>query len=68
MPLGINGRETYLQMHRIKPGIKAIITSGFSENDDVRGAQDAGAGSFLHKPYTLEALAETVYTTLNPIA
>lgn len=67
MPPGINGRETYLQMSRIKPGIKAIITSGFSENDDVRSAQAGGAGSFLHKPYTIEALAEAVYTTLNPI-
>jgi two-component system, cell cycle sensor histidine kinase and response regulator CckA len=67
MPPGINGHETYLQLCRIKPGIKAIITSGFSENDDVRGAQAAGAGSFLHKPYTIEALAEAVYTTLKHI-
>jgi two-component system, cell cycle sensor histidine kinase and response regulator CckA len=67
MPLGMNGRETYLQMNRIRSGIKAIITSGFSENGDVRGAQEAGAGSFLHKPYTMEALAEAVHAILPPV-
>lgn len=66
MPPGINGCETYRQMARIQPGIKAVISSGFSDNDDVRRAQAAGAGLFLPKPYRLEALAEAVHTTLNP--
>lgn len=66
MPPGINGCETYIRMARIRPDLKAVITSGFSDNEDVQKAQAAGAGAFLPKPYSLEALAEAVFTTLNP--
>ncbi len=65
MDPGINGHKTYIEINRLQPGIKAIITSGFAENEDVRKAQEAGAGLFLHKPYTIESLADAVHATLR---
>ena len=35
MPKGINGRETYEEIIKIRPSQKAIIASGFSETEDV---------------------------------
>jgi len=65
MPSGLDGLETYREMIRIRPGQKAIITSGFSESDRVRELQQLGAGKYLAKPYTLEQLCIAIRKALN---
>jgi DNA-binding NtrC family response regulator len=52
-------------MLRENPGQKAIIVSGFAETDDVKGAQELGAGKFLKKPLTLEMLGIAVKEELS---
>jgi|GEM_PF-3282303 len=54
MDPGIDGLETYRRILEICPGQKAIIASGFSETERVRGAQRLGAGAYIKKPYTIE--------------
>ncbi|HUU40264.1 MAG TPA: ATP-binding protein, partial [Desulfatiglandales bacterium] len=44
MDPGINGRETYEMIIKIHPNQKAIIASGFSETEEVKKAQQLGAG------------------------
>ena len=56
MDPGINGRETYRRIIKIHPNQKAIIVSGFAETDDVKKAQELGAGRYIKKPLTLERL------------
>lgn len=56
MPPGINGRETFEAISQIQPGQKAIITSGFSETEEVDAAQRMGAGGLLKKTYAIEKL------------
>ena len=65
MDPGLNGRETYEQIVQIHPGQKAIIISGFAETEDVLEAQRLGAGPYLKKPVTLEALALAVKKELE---
>jgi len=65
MDPGINGRETYERILKIKPGQKAIITSGFAETDEVKKAQQLGAGRFIRKPFTLENLGIAVKDCLD---
>jgi len=65
MDPGINGRQTYEHISKIKPGQKAIIASGFSENEEVRKAQELGAGGFIRKPYTLEQIGIAVKKALS---
>lgn len=65
MDPGINGRQTYEYISKIRPGQKAIIASGFSENEEVRKAQKLGAGGFIRKPYTLEQIGIAVKKALN---
>ena len=60
MDPGINGRQTYEQIIAFNPGQRAIIASGFSENEEVKKAQELGAGSFIRKPYTLEQIGSAV--------
>jgi len=57
MDSGIDGCETYRRMTALKPHLKAIIVSGYSESDRVREAQRLGAGAYVKKPYTMERIA-----------
>jgi len=65
MDPGINGRETYERIINLHPNQKAIIASGFSETDDVKAAQELGAGQYIKKPYTLEKIGIAVRDELK---
>jgi signal transduction histidine kinase/CheY-like chemotaxis protein len=65
MDPGINGCKTYEQIEQMYPRQKAIIVSGFSENEEVCKAHECGARGFVKKPYTMEHLAQMVKEELN---
>jgi CheY-like chemotaxis protein len=60
MEPGIDGLGTFRRSVQANPRQKAIITSGFSENERVKEVQRLGASAYLRKPYTLERLAMAV--------
>lgn len=62
---GIDGLETFRKIIKSNPAQKAIITSGFSETDRVKKAQNLGAGKYLKKPYTFESLGIAVREELD---
>ena len=62
---GMNGRETYEKIIKINPTQKAIISSGFTETEDVNAIQKLGAGKYIKKPITLETLALAVKEELK---
>jgi PAS domain S-box-containing protein len=65
MDPGQNGRVTYEKILKIHPRQKALIASGFAEDDDVRATLALGAGGFVGKPYTLETISSTIYKILH---
>jgi PAS domain S-box-containing protein len=65
MPGGIDGLETYQQIITIHPGLRAIITSGFSESERVKVLLQLGAGAYVQKPYTLEKIGIAVRRELD---
>jgi len=65
MPPGMDGLETYRQIIKLHPGQKAIIASGFSENDRVEATMKLGAGEYVRKPYTLERIGLAVKRELK---
>ncbi len=65
MDPGMDGLETFKQMHRIAPRQKAVIASGYSESERVREMQRLGAGSYVKKPYTLEKIGMAVRKELD---
>jgi PAS domain S-box-containing protein len=62
---GMNGRHTYSEAKKFHPEQKAIISSGFAADEEVRRAQELGAGAFLKKPYTLKQLGIAVRNELK---
>ncbi len=65
MEPGLNGRQTYEQIIKIHPGQKALIVSGFSENEEVQAALRSGAGGFIKKPYSIKELGLAVRQVLK---
>jgi CheY-like chemotaxis protein len=65
MPKGINGRETYEQIIKIRPGQKAVIASGYAKTKEVDTAQELGAGKYIKKPYTLAKVGLAVKEKLE---
>jgi two-component system, cell cycle sensor histidine kinase and response regulator CckA len=65
MPQGINGRKTYEEIIKIRPGQKAIIASGYAKTKEVDLAQELGAGKYIKKPYILEKIGLAVKEELE---
>ncbi len=53
----MSGSETFREMRRIRPDVKVVVSSGYSEQD--AASQFAGAlpTAFLHKPFDMEVMA-----------
>jgi DNA-binding NtrC family response regulator len=65
MDPGMDGLDTYKKILEIYPTQKAIIVSGYSSTDRVTEAQSLGAGSYVKKPYVMEALGMAVKKELE---
>ncbi len=65
MPKGINGRKTYEEIIKIRPGQKAIIASGYAKTKEVDLAQELGASKYIKKPYTLSKVGIAVKEELE---
>ena len=57
---GINGEETFGLLKRIDPGVKVILASGYSTNDQIRNMMRNGCCGFLQKPFGNVELAMKV--------
>ena len=55
-----NGYDAFLEMQQIDHGVRAVISSGYSSDADIKVALDAGALDVLSKPFHLSELSATV--------
>jgi FixJ family two-component response regulator len=62
---GINGKVLADQCLRLRPQLKVLYTSGYTENAVVRQGVLEGSIDFLAKPYSIEALARRVREALD---
>ncbi|MFQ5823476.1 MAG: PAS domain S-box protein [bacterium] len=62
---GIDGAETLRRILEFQPEQKAIIFSGYAMSQRVQEALRLGAGTFVSKPVTLNALASAVRSELD---
>lgn len=62
---GMDGLDTYKKILEIVPDQKAIIASGYAENNRVKETLRLGAGNYVKKPYTVENLGLAVRKELD---
>lgn len=65
MDPGMDGLDTYIEILKIYPNQRAIIASGYAENERVKEAQRLGAGAYIRKPYTVDKIARAVRAELD---
>jgi len=65
MEPGLSGRETYRDILEFRPGQKAVLASGYSQDEEVQLALALGGGAFIAKPYSIEEIGVAVRDTLN---
>jgi YesN/AraC family two-component response regulator len=58
-------QTAYERIIEIHPNQKAIIISGFAETDEVKQAQNLGAGRYVKKPFVLEKIGFAIKEELR---
>jgi CheY-like chemotaxis protein len=62
---GMDGRETLDFLARIRPGVKAIVSSGYGEPEIMRRFAGRTVAGFLQKPYRPAVLIAKVEEALT---
>jgi PAS domain S-box-containing protein len=65
MPRGLSGLDLATRFRRDKPGLRAIVTSGYSVDLEAAPAPAALGVTYLAKPYALHALTLAVRASLD---
>jgi len=64
MPV-LNGYAAFVEMQKIRPDVRVILSSGYSEAEAAKRFEGKGLAGFLQKPYTAPELARKVRTGLS---
>jgi signal transduction histidine kinase/ActR/RegA family two-component response regulator len=56
----MDGRQAFLAMVGIDPGVRVLLTSGYLRDEDVAEVMALGVRRFLPKPYDLDRLSEAI--------
>ncbi len=56
----MSGREVFLEMKKIDPGVRVVLSSGFSEEGEVNEIMNLGLKGFVQKPYSIKSLMAAI--------
>jgi PAS domain S-box-containing protein len=56
----LNGRECFMALKQIQPSVEVIITSGYALDGEIEKTLEAGARSFLQKPFDIDVFINLV--------
>ncbi len=60
-----SGKEAYLEMKKIDPGLKVLLASGFKQDERVESVLNLGVQGFIQKPYDLDTLSRSIFAVIN---
>jgi CheY-like chemotaxis protein len=61
----LSGRQVLAQLKKIRPGIKVLLSSGYSLNGLGNNDDDEAGDGFIQKPYHIEQLAAALDEVLD---
>jgi PAS domain S-box-containing protein len=64
IPGGLGGKETLKKLREIDPGIKAIVSSGYSNDPVMADFRNHGFSGVVTKPYRIKELSEEVHRVI----
>ena len=61
----MGGGETYDILKKINPGIKVLLSSGYSINGQAREILEQGCDGFIQKPFSIEQISQKIRELLT---
>jgi len=61
---GLSGEETFAELHRVRGDVRVVLSSGYDADEVTGRFEGRGPDGFIQKPYTMEALRETLRRAL----
>ncbi|MBA7540901.1 Sensor kinase CckA [subsurface metagenome] len=68
IPGGMGGKETIKELLKIDPEIKAIVSSGYSNDPIMSDFKKYGFKAVITKPYDIEEISRVIHKVINTIA
>ncbi|MEO1573552.1 MAG: response regulator, partial [Pseudomonadota bacterium] len=65
VPGGTGGREAMASIRATDPSVRGIVASGYSSDPVMARYEDYGFAAAVHKPFSLDTLAEAVHSLLG---
>lgn len=62
---GMDGGEVYDRLKEINPGVRALLSSGYSLNGEAQNILSRGCDGFVQKPYGIEELSHKLHEVMN---
>ncbi len=62
---GMSGGETFDKLREVDPGVRVLLSSGYSLNGTARAIVESGCRGFLQKPFNLKDLSQKVREVLD---
>jgi CheY-like chemotaxis protein len=62
---GMEAAETYDQLKAVNPGIKVILSSGYSLDQKAGAILERGCNGFIQKPFNMKLLEEKIVEILK---
>jgi nitrogen-specific signal transduction histidine kinase/CheY-like chemotaxis protein len=62
---GMGGEETLLELRRLDPEVKAVVSSGYSDSSTMSEYESQGFSACLAKPYEVDALRDILNVLLK---
>jgi two-component system, cell cycle sensor histidine kinase and response regulator CckA len=68
MKYGMGGKETFKRLYSIDPNIKAVISSGYTDDPVISNYTDYGFKAGITKPYRVDELREVLRRIISNLA
>ena len=65
VPEGMGGKETIAQLKAFDPGVKAVVSSGYSNDPVVQDFADYGFSGRLTKPYKINDMKDILESLIK---
>ncbi len=62
---GMSGQETYVALKEINPGVKVLLSSGYSMNEQAASVMEQGCNGFIQKPFNVPDLSKKIREVLG---
>ncbi len=65
IPGGMGGKETLSQLKALDPGVRAIVSSGYSNDPVMANHTQFGFCDAVKKPYLIQEMSQVLHTVIN---